>query len=128
MSQTVSPREASATVPLTDKVIRAGAIYSMAEDRKVYRSIALRNDWIVAVSEDPHGLDGLITPDTFVVDEPELTILPAFDDTHNHFILGARHQEASSNTFPTALSLGNCWKLLPGVSSSTSSLHSPSSC
>jgi predicted amidohydrolase YtcJ len=44
---------------------------------------------MVAVSEDPHGLDGLITPDTFVVDEPELTILPAFDDTHNHFILGA---------------------------------------
>ena len=34
MSQTISPREASATVRLADQVIRAGAIYSMAEDRK----------------------------------------------------------------------------------------------
>jgi len=48
MSQTVSPREANATVRLADSVIRAGAIYSMAEDRKVYRAIALRDEWIVA--------------------------------------------------------------------------------
>ncbi len=89
MSQTISPREASATVRLADQVIRAGAIYSMAENCKVYRSVALRNEWIVAVSEDPHGLDGLISPGTHVVDEPGVTIIPAFDDTHNHFILGA---------------------------------------
>jgi predicted amidohydrolase YtcJ len=91
MSQTISPREASATVRLADQVIRAGAIYSMAEDRKVYRSVALRNEWIIAVSEDPHGLDGLISAGTYVVDEPGLTILPAFDDTHNHFILGSEN-------------------------------------
>jgi len=90
MNQIVSPREASATVRLADHVIRAGAIYSMAEDRKVYRSVALRNEWIVAVSEDPHGLDGLISAGTQVVDEPGMTIIPAFDDTHNHFILGAQ--------------------------------------
>ncbi len=89
MSQTVSPREASATIRLADQVIRAGAIYSMAENRKVYRSIALRNEWIVAVSEDPHGLDGLISAGTHVVDEPGMTIIPAFDDTHNHFINAA---------------------------------------
>ncbi len=89
MSQTVSPREASATIRLADQVIRAGAIYSMAEGRKVYRSIALRNEWIVAVSEDPHGLDGLISAGTHVVDEPGMTIIPAFDDTHNHFINAA---------------------------------------
>ncbi len=88
MSQTVSPH---ATVHLADQLIRAGAIYSMATERKVYRAIALRDEWIVAVSEDPHGLDGLIAADTHVVDEPGLTILPAFDDTHNHFILGAEN-------------------------------------
>src|SRR2546428_7595107 len=60
MSQTVSPHEISpATASLADRVIRAGAIYSMAADRKVYRAIALRGGWIVAVSEDPHGLDWL---------------------------------------------------------------------
>jgi len=91
MSQTISPREASATVRLADKIIRAGAIYSMAEDHKVYRSIALRNEWIVAISEDPHGLDGLITDRTRVVDDLGLTILPAFDDTHNHFVLGSEN-------------------------------------
>ncbi len=51
MSQTISPREISpATARLADCVIRAGAIYSMAEGRKVYRAVALRDDWIVAVS------------------------------------------------------------------------------
>lgn len=90
MSQTVSPREISpATARLADCVIRAGAIYSMAEGRKVYRAVALRDEWIVAVSEDPHGLDGLVTADTRVVDDAGLTIIPAFDDTHNHFILAA---------------------------------------
>ena len=91
MSQAVSPRDASATVRLADSVIRAGAMYSMAADRSIYRAIALRDEWIVAVSEDPHGLDGLISTDTRVIDEPGLTILPAFDDDHNHFILAAEN-------------------------------------
>lgn len=89
MSQTVSPSESSTLARLADQIIRAGAIYSMAADRKVYRAIALRDEWIIAVSEDPHGLDGLMSAGTQVIDEPGLTILPAFDDTHNHFILGA---------------------------------------
>ena len=91
MSQPLSQRFASATPRLADQVIRAGAIYSMAEDRKVYRSIAIRDEWIVAVSEDSHGLDGLITAGTLVVDDPGLTVIPAFDDTHNHLILAAQN-------------------------------------
>ena len=43
MSQSVTPRKASSAVRLADRVIRAGAMYSMATDRKVYRSIALRD-------------------------------------------------------------------------------------
>jgi predicted amidohydrolase YtcJ len=91
MSQTLSQRFASETPRLADQVIRAGAIYSMAEDRKVYRSIAIRDEWIVAISEDPHGLDGLITTGTHVVDNPGLTVIPAFDDTHNHLMFAAQN-------------------------------------
>ncbi len=40
MSQTISPREISpATARLADCVIRARAIYSMAEGHKVYRAV-----------------------------------------------------------------------------------------
>ena len=91
MSQTLSQRFASETPRLADQVIRAGAIYSMAEDRKVYRSIAIRDEWVVAISEDPHGLDGLISIGTHVVDDPGLTVIPAFDDTHNHLIFAAQN-------------------------------------
>src|SRR3989442_8194306 len=91
MSQSVTPLEAGATVRLADVVIRAGAIYSMATDHKVYQAIALRDEWIVGVSEDPHGLDGLVSANTQVVDESGLTIIPAFNDTHNHFIIAARN-------------------------------------
>lgn len=91
MSQSITPREVGTTVRLADQVIRAGSIYSMAANRKVYRAIALRDEWIVAVSENPHGLDGLITSGTHVVDESKLTLIPAFFDTHNHFIIAARN-------------------------------------
>jgi predicted amidohydrolase YtcJ len=63
----------------------------MAANRSVYRAVALRDEWTVAVSADPHGLDGLISSDTRVIDEPGLTILPTFDDDHNHFILAAEN-------------------------------------
>ncbi len=91
MRQNSSSGESSSFPRLADLVIRARAIYSMAEDRTIFRAIAIREEWIVAVSEDPHGLDGLITSGTRVVDDPELTLLPAFDDTHNHFILAAQN-------------------------------------
>jgi predicted amidohydrolase YtcJ len=70
---------------LADLVIRAGTIYSMAPDRRVYRALAVRDEWIVAASEEPHDLDGLIGDGTTVVDDPNLTVLPTFIDTHHHF-------------------------------------------
>src|SRR6266702_8398365 len=76
---------------LADLLIRAAAIYSMAQDRAVYQAIAVRDEWIVAVSQDPHGLDGLIGADTHILDAPDLTILPAFEDTHNHLLLTAQN-------------------------------------
>jgi predicted amidohydrolase YtcJ len=91
MSQTAFSDESAIPLRLTDLVIRARAIYSMASDRKVYRAIAIRDEWIVAASEDSHGLDGLISTGTHVINAPELTILPAFEDSHNHFILAAQN-------------------------------------
>jgi hypothetical protein len=79
MSQNSSSRESISFPRLADLVIRARAIYSMAEERTIFRAIAIGEEWIVAVSEDPHGPDGLITSGTHVVDDPELTLLPAFD-------------------------------------------------
>jgi predicted amidohydrolase YtcJ len=64
-------------------------MYSMAADCSIYRAIDMRDEWIIAVTEAPNGLDGLISAGTRVIDEPGLTILPAFNDDHNHFILGA---------------------------------------
>src|SRR5947207_9439656 len=83
---------ASPHVPrLADLVIRAGAIYSMAQDRAVYQAIAIRDEWIVAVSQDPHGLDDLVGVGTLVLDVPDVAVLPAFEDTHNHLILAAQN-------------------------------------
>ncbi len=65
-------------------LIRAGAIYSMARGRAIYRAIAIRDNRIIAVSEDAHGLDTIAAPSTRIVDNAELTLLPAFFDTHNH--------------------------------------------
>jgi predicted amidohydrolase YtcJ len=74
---------------LADHLIRAGAIYAMTPERAVFRAVAVRAEGIVAVSEDPHGLDWLVSADTRVVDDPRLSVIPAFDDTHNHLILAA---------------------------------------
>src|SRR5260221_852240 len=91
MNQNLFPPASAHPPRLADLLIRAAAIYSMAQDRTVYQAIAIRDEWIVAVSQDPHGLDGLISAGTHVLDAQYLTILPAFEDTHNHLILAAQN-------------------------------------
>lgn len=93
MNQDLSPRASHHHLRLADLLIRAAAIYSMDQDRMVYQALAIRDEWIVAVSQDPHGLDGLISADTHVLDAPDLTILPAFEDTHNHLIFAAQNMD-----------------------------------
>jgi predicted amidohydrolase YtcJ len=75
---------------LLDYLIRAGAIHSMTG--QTYRSVGLRGAEIVAVSADLHGLDDLAGGGTAVVDADDLTLLPAFADSHEHLM------EASRNT------------------------------
>src|SRR5215831_16002504 len=73
-----------------DYLIKAGAIHSMTGER--YRSVGLRGPEIVAVSAEPDGLDDLTGTGTIVTDAPDLTLLPAFGDSHEHLM------EASRNT------------------------------
>jgi predicted amidohydrolase YtcJ len=73
-----------------DYLIRAGAVHSMTGE--TYRSVGLRGAEIAAVSAEPRGLDDLAGTGTVVVDAGDLTVLPAFADSHEHL------KEASSNT------------------------------
>jgi predicted amidohydrolase YtcJ len=73
-----------------DYLIRAGAVHSMTGE--TYRSVGVRGAEIVAVSAESDGLDDLAESDTVVVDDGELTLLPAFADSHEHLM------EASRNT------------------------------
>ena len=73
-----------------DYLIKARAIHSMTGE--TYRSAGLRGPEIVAVSPDPGGLDDLAGPATVVADAGDLTVLPAFSDSHEHLM------EASRNT------------------------------
>ncbi|WP_043715063.1 amidohydrolase [Kutzneria sp. 744] len=69
-----------------DLVIKAGAVHTLAPGRPPQRAVAIRNDRIAAVSADPDGLDALVTKRTEVLDRPDATVLPAFDDTQTHLI------------------------------------------
>ncbi|KAH7006772.1 amidohydrolase 3 [Ilyonectria destructans] len=75
-----------------DMVIRAKTIHSLQRQAPAYRSLALHCGRVWALSEDLNGLDGCIGPDTRVIDEPEQTVLPAFDDTHTHMIFAGLSQ------------------------------------
>jgi predicted amidohydrolase YtcJ len=73
-----------------DYLIRARAIHSMTGD--TYRSVGVRGAEIVALSADINELDDLAGGGTTVVDAGDLTVLPAFADSHEHLM------EASRNT------------------------------
>ena len=73
-----------------DYLIRARAIHSMTG--QTYRSVGVRGAEIVALSAGLNELDDLAGGGTAVVDAGDLTVLPAFADSHEHLM------EASRNT------------------------------
>src|SRR5215471_11014432 len=73
-----------------DYLIRAGAAHSMTG--VTYRSVGVWGPEIVAVSAEADGLDDLAGRGTVVADASDLTLLPAFADSHEHLV------EASRNT------------------------------
>ncbi|KAI4644681.1 uncharacterized protein J4E78_009500 [Alternaria triticimaculans] len=73
--------------PQADTLIRAGTIETLQPGMPQQRSIALLSGRIIALSEDPAGLDDFIGSKTQIIDVPDSTVLPAFTDTHTHLIL-----------------------------------------
>jgi predicted amidohydrolase YtcJ len=71
-----------------DYLIKAGTIHSMTGE--TYRSVGLRGAEIAAVSAEPGGLDDLAGHRTTVVDAADLTLLPAFADSHEHLMEASR--------------------------------------
>jgi predicted amidohydrolase YtcJ len=89
-SHPASGGTSAAEVLRLDRLIRAGTVRSMTGE--MYRCVGVRGAEIVAVSADPAGLDDLVGGHTAVVDARDLTVLPAFADSHEHLM------EASRNT------------------------------
>ncbi|MEV6974996.1 amidohydrolase [Kitasatospora sp. NPDC093806] len=80
------PAPTSGPAP-ADLLVRAAAVHTLVPGEPPHRAIAVTGGRITALSPDPAGLDELIGPGTEVVDAPDATVLPAFDDTHTHLIL-----------------------------------------
>ena len=80
-----------ATPCLADLIVKAGRVYSMNAGRDVHAALAVRDGEIVAVSNERDGLDALASDGTHVIDDPELTLLPAFFDIHEHLLDSARN-------------------------------------
>jgi predicted amidohydrolase YtcJ len=76
---------------LADLIVKAGRVYAMDERRGTFRSLAIRDGRIVAASEEPEGLDALASSEAVVLEDPGLTVLPAFFDTHEHLLDSARN-------------------------------------
>jgi predicted amidohydrolase YtcJ len=72
-----------------DYLIRAGTVYSMSGE--IFRSVGVRGAEIVAVSADADGLDDLAANGTVVVNAGDLTVLPAFADSHEHLVEASRN-------------------------------------
>ncbi|WP_433347543.1 amidohydrolase [Microtetraspora malaysiensis] len=71
-------------------LIRAAAVHTLVPGQGPQRAVGVRGDRIAALSADPRGLDDWVTPGTTILDLPEATVLPAFDDTHTHLIFAGR--------------------------------------
>ena len=75
---------------LADTVFRVGRAYGMTADRRIYQAVAVTGGRITAVGRSRDELDSFIGPGSAVIDDPELVLYPAFNDTHNHQLLAAR--------------------------------------
>ena len=103
MSERGEPTDGAAAA---DIVIRAGTIHTLVPGVEPQGSLAIRGDRIVDMSSARGGMDTWIGADTRVVDAPDHTVLPTFDDTHTHLIYAAMgafavpvHQAANMTEF-----------------------------
>ena len=84
------PATPGAPHDMADVVFRVGRVYGMTADRGIYQAVAVNTGRITAVGRSRDELDSFTGPGTAVIDDPELVLYPAFNDTHNHQLLAAR--------------------------------------
>jgi predicted amidohydrolase YtcJ len=65
-------------------------VYTMDPSGPVAAGLAVRKGKVIALARSADELAELNGPDTLVLDDPGLVVLPAFVDTHNHLMLAAR--------------------------------------
>lgn len=75
-----------------DLLIRANRIHTLQPGQSIQRALAVCGGRIWALSEEAHGLDAYIGPETHVIEKLEATVLPAFDDTHTHLVFAGLSQ------------------------------------
>src|ERR1700683_2589591 len=75
---------------LADVVFRVGRAYGMTADRDIYQAVAVKDGRIAAVGGARDELESFTGPGPAVIDDPELVLYPASNDTHNHQLLAAR--------------------------------------
>ncbi len=77
-----------------DLIIAAGTVHAMAAGAAPVTAIAVHGGRIAATA-GPDDQDDLVAAwrgqGTVVIDDPELVVLPAFVDTHNHLMLAAQN-------------------------------------
>lgn len=70
-------------------VLRGGKIATMDSRTPVAEAIAVRGEWIVALGNDA-AIELHIGPNTKVVELDGRRVIPGFNDSHSHFMGGAR--------------------------------------
>ncbi|GAA1260881.1 amidohydrolase [Kitasatospora nipponensis] len=85
----MTAQDTASAQPPADLLIRAGAVHTLVPGQPPQRALAVHDGRITALHAEPDGLDALVGPATEVLDRPDATVLPAFDDTHTHLILAA---------------------------------------
>jgi predicted amidohydrolase YtcJ len=82
------------TEPAAELLVRAAMVRTMDPAAGPATALAMRAGKIVAIA-GPEGERDLLAswrgPDTVVLDDTGLVVLPAFVDTHNHLMLAARN-------------------------------------
>lgn len=77
-----------------DLIVAPGTVYVMAAGAAPVAALAIR-DGTIAATAGPDDCGDLLAAwrgaDTVVIDDPELVVLPAFVDTHNHLMLAAQN-------------------------------------
>jgi predicted amidohydrolase YtcJ len=80
--------------PAADLIILARTVHPMAGDAPPVTALAVR-DGKIAATAGPDGRAELTAawrgPGTVLIDDPGLTVLPAFVDTHNHLMLAGQN-------------------------------------